>query len=228
MKNYLSAFLFMLFAAAMQWISLAIFNSLLLCFFLYMLLGCVVVPLAYMLAVEKIPAKKIALVLGLHPVTGKQGAFGVLLGSAMAVAMVAAFIVLGPVFMRENQAVGVVGQWGIRRNLLSLLFFAMLVANGGVEELFWRGFIHQRLAGSKNRWLAVGFPAFIFGAQHIFVIMRLVPNRFTVALFMLAIVASGFLWGIIREKTGSLFICVACHMIVAVGYLGIFAAYLFG
>ena len=38
MKKYLSAFLFMLFAAAMQWISLTLFDSLLLCLFLLTML----------------------------------------------------------------------------------------------------------------------------------------------------------------------------------------------
>ncbi len=228
MKQYVSAFLFMFFAAAMQWVSLSLFNSLALSFLLYTLVGCVAVPLGFMLFAEKVPLRQIPALLRLTPVSRKQAAFAFVLGTSMALTMVVAFLFLGSVFMKDNQAVRVVGQWGIRKDLSAMFFFAMLTLNGGTEEFFWRGFIHRRLQIGKIRWLAVGFPALVFGAQHIFVITRLVPNAFTVALFMFAIIGSGFLWGIIREKTGSLFTCAVCHMIVAVGYLGIFAVYLFG
>jgi membrane protease YdiL (CAAX protease family) len=228
MRRYAKALAFMAAAVLAQWVSLAVFNSLLLSFVLYSLIACLALPLADMLLFGKVPPGKVAERLRLVPASGKSAGIALALGLAMDGIMVAAFLVLGSLFMREGKAVEVVGRWGITRGAQAAFCFAALVLNGGIEELFWRGYIHDTLKDSACRPLAVGIPALIFGAQHFFVISRLVPNAPSVALFMLAIIGSGFLWGIIREKGKDLFLCALCHMVVAVGYLSILGAYLFG
>jgi membrane protease YdiL (CAAX protease family) len=227
LKAYALALAVMLFAAAMQWLSLAVFDSLAISFCLYTLLACLLLPAVDLLAIRKTPIKELPSALGFSPATGKQVAFALILGLSMDAIMFAAFFFLETVFMRESRAVEVVGRWGIGRGASALLYFAVLTLNGGVEELFWRGYVHRLLEDSRKRVLAVSLPAIVFGGQHIFVISRLVPNPPAIALFMAGIIGSGFLWGIIREKSKSLFVCVVCHMIVAAGYLSILGLYLF-
>ncbi len=226
LKAWTTALIAMLFAVLMQWVSLAIFNSLYISLALYSLFACLLLPLGYLLDFAKIPLTEIIRELRLSPVSKKNLIYSSLLGLGMAGAMFLAFYFLDAVFLRENRAISVVAQWGIKPGPAALFFFIALTLNGGIEEIFWRGYVHYLLKDYKPRFWAVAIPALIFGLQHIFVISRLVPNVFSIALFMVGIIGSGFLWGIIREKTGSLFFCLLCHMIVSAGYLSILGRYM--
>lgn len=227
-KRYAAALAAMLFAASMQWLSLAIFDNLAISFFLYTVLACLCVPALDLVFRLKARPADLPRAISLAPARLKPVLFAFLLGLAMDAIMVAAFLLLGSLFLREGRALDVVGSWGIKPGPSSALYFLALALNGGVEELFWRGYIHRLLEDSPKRVLAVSLPALVFGGQHFFVISRLVPNPPSVALFIFAITASGLLWGVIREKAKSLLPCVVCHMVVAVGYLGILGSYLFG
>ncbi|MBU0935453.1 MAG: CPBP family intramembrane metalloprotease [Spirochaetes bacterium] len=227
MKNYLIAAALMALASLGQFVSLALFNSLVLSFFLYTLLAGLFLPFWYIRLLRKLPLRQIPAYLKLLPESPRQVRFALILGTSMAMVMYLAFILVGDYFLKDGAALPVVAQWGIHRSWTSFLFLFALLLNGATEELFWRGLIHEILHDEKRRVLAVLFPALVFGAQHIFVIWRLVPNVLTTLLFMIGIIGSGLLWGYLREKTGSLFVCVLCHVIVAFGYLSILAFYLF-
>lgn len=226
-KRYAAAIAAMLFAAFMQWLSLALFDSLALSFLLYTLIACLGLPAADLLFARKTPPGRLLSVLGLGRSNPRQALYALLLGLGMDGIMFGAFFLLGPLFLREGRAIEVVKSWGIGPGPVAWIYFFALTLNGAVEEIFWRGYLHRLLADSPRRVLAVSLPAFVFGAQHIFVISRLVPNPPSVALFMFAIIASGFLWGIVYEKARSLIPCVVCHAVVAMGYLGILGMYLF-
>lgn len=76
-----------------------------------------------------------------------------------------------------------------------------------VEELIFRQILQENLKNYLSTWLAVFVQAVLFGCIHI--------HHFEVSEFVLIIphIASGFVFGAIREKTGNIWLAILPHFL---------------
>jgi uncharacterized protein len=221
MQPILGAVLAMAFAVAMQWLSLFILKSLAVSFLLYSLLACIAVPLIDMAAFRRIGGAGVLERLGLKPIARRDIIAGLAIGAVLGASIWAAFAFLGRNFLRGGDARGVVRSWGVPDNGLAALYLGALVLNGAIEEIFWRGYLHERLAGIRRRWLAVSLPALVFGSQHIFVMSALVRDPLGLTLAMCGIIGAGLFWGFLRERLRGLWASLLSHALVAIAYLSV-------
>lgn len=189
-------------------------------FVLYYLACCLVLPAADFLALRKISPRRIPGLLGLRRPTRADLAAGFAAGAAMAAPMLVVLALFKGAVFGDGRVHSVLISWGASDRNMATIYIVMLAFNGAVEELFWRGYLHERLKALPNRFLALGLPTFFFGAQHVFVVSSLVANRAVVGLFLVGILGAGAIWSYMRERIGSVIPCVVSHMIVTAGYMG--------
>lgn len=70
-----------------------------------------------------------------------------------------------------------------------------------VEEIFFRGFLFAAIRKTHSFWIAASISGLIFGTVH------LVPDA------IVSLGAAGFLWAWLRERTGSIWPCIAAHVV---------------
>ncbi len=214
-------------AIAAQWVSLFLLKSLAISFVLYTLGCCIVLPLALAWAgsARERAAGGALERLGLRPFGLREALIGLGSGVAIGGIIVASFFVAGEAFLAGSDPDRVVGLWGITPGPIAYLYAAGLILNGAAEELFWRAHLSSTLAGARPRWLAVGLPALVFGAQHIFVMSALVTNPAALAVMMAGITAAGFLWAILYDRFKRLSMTIMSHALAAVAYIGVLFVY---
>lgn len=227
MRRLVPTLLLMLLPGACLALSLRVFHSLALTFVLYYLVSCGAVPLADLLLVRRQGWRSLPGLLRICPVRRADVLLGLGTGLAVCVLMASAFRLLEGILLGGNRILESVEAWGISRGNLALVYAVLIVFNGALEELFWRGYIHDRLSYLRHRPLAVVLPAAVFGLQHVFVLTSILPGPSAVALALAGVTAGGVLWTFLREWRGSLVPAALSHMTVTIGYMGIFTYYLF-
>jgi len=225
-NGYVVPFLAMSLAGFSLFFGVFVLKSLMAVFFSYYLLCSLGLPLLDLRLGAGLGLREIPRWLALSPVRAWDLALGALSGTGMAAIMIASFVALKSVFLADNRILASIEAWGVSRDDIAMVFVVMLAFNGALEELFWRGYIHRKFEDMGNRAAAVGIPALFFCSWHIFVISSLVANPLAIALFMAGIGGAGIVWGIMRERSGSVVPCVVSHMIVTAGYLGIFYVFI--
>ena len=60
-------------------------------------------------------------------------------------------------------------QWGLRDNWAWFFAIYMIIVNSLLEELFWRGFVQQRLLISLTRMKAIFFSNILFALYHLLI-----------------------------------------------------------
>jgi membrane protease YdiL (CAAX protease family) len=128
----------------------------------------------------------------------------VVLGVGSAVALVLAFIALGPLARRIPWLYrGVLEAYARPQSLRNVATFFLLLVAGTAEELFWRGFVQGRLAQAYGERRS--FRLTLAG----YVLVHLLTLN--VALAGAALIC-GSVWGWFRLRTGSIVPSVISHL----------------
>lgn len=128
---------------------------------------------------------------------------GVLPGLAGCAALAVGGLYLGPLVARPF--FGVLSFPVPLAALVPAVLFG--VANGVLEEVQYRGAMQGWLGRVAPRWVAIGFPALVFGVVHAGPeVVALLP------LHIALLAAFGAAGGLVRERTGSLVIPIGIHV----------------
>jgi uncharacterized protein len=214
--------LLMLASAASLFLGFWVLRSALAGFLLYYLLCCLLLPALDVLVLRRVPLRLLPASLGLRRLSRRELGLGLGSGLLMSAAMLAALALFRGLVFGDGRIRETLAGWGVSGRNLVLVYLVMLAFNGVVEELFWRGFLHGRLAALPSRLLALGLPALLFASQHLFVLSRLVADPALVALFLAGIFGAGLVWGLLRERSGSVVPCALSHALVTASYMGAF------
>jgi len=214
-------FVLMLAAAASVVVTLELLESALATFAVYYLLFCLALPAALLLFIEKKTVKEGMEYIGLTTPCCRNGlTVGLVSGLAFFLAIVFGSFFLFDDLLLSADIPEVVEGWGIAPGMAPPFAALMLVLNGGAEELFWRGFIYQRLEGQG--WPGIVLAALFYGSYHIVTVISLVGSAFMGTLFVLVIFAAGCFWGWSRYRFGSVWPALISHVLVTAGYLTVF------
>lgn len=144
---------------------------------------------------------------------------GLGLGIFLAGITILAFRWLGDVFLADQNIPKVLADWGMTGTRLPLVFWFMVLVNAPAEELYWRGFIHTELQDHQPRSATILLIAACYASYHGVTVYLLVANLPVALLFMAAILAAGFAWGWLREKTGSIWPALLGHAGASAAYM---------
>jgi membrane protease YdiL (CAAX protease family) len=207
-------------SAASLFAGFTLLRSALAGFVLYYLASCLALPAIDLLLLRRIEPRRVPELLGIKRPGPRELALGLGSGLAMAALTLAFLIFFKSSIFGDGRIAAVLAGWGASGENAVLVYIVMLAFNGALEELFWRGYLYDRLRSTPNRALALGLPALFFGAQHVFVVSALIADPALLALVLFGILGAGIVWSLLRERVGGVLPCAISHMLVTAGYMG--------
>jgi len=200
--------------------ALFIWQDVFLVFAAYHLGFCLVLPLWRNLGLRRGSWRDHFGSLGLTgPGTSRGMALGLALGLFLATAAIGFFRWQGGNLLASQEVGPVLAGWGVDESNQALMFWFMILVNGPAEELYWRGFVHSGLRDRRPRWATLLLVAGCYASYHGVTIGWLVTDRWVALLFTAAILVMGFLWGVLRERTGSVWPALLSHWAAAAAYM---------
>ena len=189
-------------------------------FAIYHLGFCLLLPAAVNLLKRDFSFSDHLAFLGLAgPGTLRGFLLGLGLGAVLACGTILAFRWFGEIFLADQSVPAVMSDWGVGRGNRPLLFWFMVLINGPAEELYWRGFVHSGLANRQPRTTAILLIAACYASYHGVTVFLLVGDVSIAVLFLAGILAAGFGWGWLREKTGSVWPALLGHAGASAAYM---------
>jgi uncharacterized protein len=112
-------------------------------------------------------------------------------------------------------------KWGFSGKGIIGLTFVLLVINPILEEVYWRGFMHQKLKTEMKTIHAIWITSFFYTLYHFLSVIPMFQWPLNV-IAVLPVFAAGILWGYLREKTGSIYGTIISHMLSDLGILCVY------
>lgn len=210
-------------APAIVVLTLLVWRNVWATFALYHLGTCLVVPLVDRRLIQRDSWPEVGAYLGLCGPDLRAGVrTGALLGLVMAAGTVLFFELGGGSLLDRTAIQEALSGWGVTPSQTKALILVMVLGNGMAEELFWRGWIHRRLASWRPRFGAHLVAAFFYTTYHVATVSLLVDDVRVVVLFMLTILAAGLIWAWLRERFGNVWPALLSHMGATLGYMAVY------
>lgn len=103
------------------------------------------------------------------------------------------------------------------------LVLVLLLLNPVLEEVYWRGYIFEKMRKCGTAIKAITVTAFFYTLYHVLTVMQLFEAAYTLVAVIPVLIA-GLFWGYVRERTGSIAATIIGH---GLGDLGIVCVYWF-
>lgn len=195
-------------------------------FLVYHVGWCLIVPALFSLVQGRDPGEH-RQALGLRHGRDREalGAGGVI-GVLMFLGMVVPFLLFGDVLLAGADLAGQLTAWGVPSGAAPALFVYMLLFNSGAEELYWRGYVHERLTSWPDRWTAIFLATGFFASYHYYTIVSLVQDRALAALMTVGVFVGGLVWAILRERFDSVYPAILAHVGATAGYMTVYLVWI--
>jgi len=185
-------------------------------FVAYHLVWCLAVPALAWLATGR--SGRLRDVVGLRAPGRRGWGAGALLGAATAVGIPVALLLAGDLVPGVDVLGDRLEAWGVPTGASVPLAAYMVLVNSPAEELYWRGFVHERLAAWTSRAAAIGLATAAFTSYHVYTVYALTGEVLATTVMVAGVLAGGLAWAVLREATGSSVPAVLAHAGAAVGY----------
>lgn len=195
-------------------------------FLVYHVGWCLIVPAVVSLVQGRGPAEHRD-ALGLRRARDRQAlGAGALVGTAMFLGILVPFVLFGDVLLGEADLAGQLTTWGVPAGAAPALFVYMIVFNSGAEELYWRGYVHERLASWSDRWTAIFLATGFFASYHYYTIASLVQDRLLAAVMTVGVFLGGLAWAILRERYDTVYPAILAHVGATAGYMTVYVIWI--
>lgn len=190
-------------------------------FFSYHVAWCLIVPAA-ILRLQQRSWIAHAQALGVRSPDRKGTLVGASVGVLMGALSLLPFAIWGDTLLAEANVRAQLTGWGVPPGADLALFAYMIAFNSVAEELYWRGYVHERLTSWTNRWRALLTASLFFTSFHVYTIYRLVGKPGVTVLFSAAVLAAAIAWAILRERYQSAVPAVLAHVGATAGYMTVY------
>lgn len=218
-KDLFPTLIIMTAAALSLILPLTIFKSVLLVFLLYHIGCCLLLPSIHKIGFEKLGFKAFLQFLGFDQCNLKISfLIGIGHGLFILVFTVAGYFMFqeAPFLMNIGRSLS---QWGATSSNKWAIVVFMIVFNGVVEEVFWRGYALKRLLGVLRPWTAILVATIFYTSYHLATILTFFRFTLISLEIILSIFAAGLLWGWMRWRFNSLWAPVIGHGLATLGYM---------
>jgi membrane protease YdiL (CAAX protease family) len=113
-------------------------------------------------------------------------------------------------------------QWGVSKENKWIVFIVMVLFNGVVEEIFWRGYTYGKIGDRLNRWLAMFIVTSFYTSYHLATILAFFKVSYIGLQIILFISAAGFIWGWMRHHFKNIWASAIGHTLATIGYMAIY------
>lgn len=221
-KEVCAAFIIMILASLSVIIPLTVFNNLLLVFIIYYLVICLTVPLIDLLIVKRLSFSESLQYLGFaNDNKGKSVAIGLLHGIAILAFTIGGFFIFYDFFISGNIAM-TLRSWGVGYEAKWLIFLLMILFNGIIEEVFWRGYLYEKFRDSFNRWFVIIVVSLFYMSYHLATVLTFFSVSYMSILMVLFILIAGLFWGLMRYYLKNIWASVLGHTFATIGYMVIY------
>lgn len=186
----------------------------------YHVAWCLVVPAA-LWALSPGPRVRLADAFALRWASTAGMAAGAALGLASLVGIAGGFALLGELLVDLARVAARLEAWAVPLDARWALVAYMVLVNSVAEELYWRGFLHDRLTAWSSRTGAIATTSVCFTSYHVFTIHALAGTALATALMTAGVLAGALAWAVLREATGSAVPPALAHVGATVGYMSI-------
>lgn len=112
-------------------------------------------------------------------------------------------------------------EWGFSGPGEIGLVFVLLILNPVLEELYWRGYMYEKLRSNGTAGYAILMSASFYTLYHIISVLHLFEIGYSFVA-VIPVFAAGLFWGMIREKTGSISAAIISHLLSDLGIICVY------
>jgi len=204
-------------------IGLLVFKNAFLTFLLFHGFVCLGIPIIDLVVLRKLKVSDIRESLGLVHHRGSLRT-GVYSGIVFLVAIVVFFYILRDSVIQVGEIQSLLHSWQIQKEHIFVLLVLMILANSGLEEIYWRGYILGRFQAHLKTVPAVILSSLFYASYHLITTANLFSMQVGV-LFTIVIFLAGVFWAVIRARSGSLFGSIVSHFLADAAVMIIYVAF---
>lgn len=112
-------------------------------------------------------------------------------------------------------------EWGFSGSGEIWLVLILLVANPILEEVYWRGYIYEKLRRDVTAKYAILVTSTFYTLYHLLSVIPIFEDFFGLIAAVPVFIAGTF-WGYIREKTGSITAAIIGHVLSDMGIIFVY------
>jgi len=215
-------FIIMSLASLSVVIPLVIFKNLIAVFLLYYVGMCIAVPFIDLAIIKKLSLSGVTGYFGFNKDNFKSSILtGLLHGIVFLSFTIGGFFVLKDMFLASDIVVSL-EKWGVSGETKRIIFIGMVLFNGIVEEIFWRGYIYGKIGDQIKRWLATFIVTLFYTSYHLATVLAFFKISYIGLSLILFIFAAGFVWGWMRYHFKNIWASTIGHTLATIGYMTIY------
>lgn len=112
-------------------------------------------------------------------------------------------------------------EWGFSGRGEIWLVLILLVANPLLEEVYWRGYIYEKLKMEGRAGYAILMTSAFYTLYHLLSVIPIFEGIYGMIAAVPVFIA-GMFWGYIREKTGTITAAIIGHVLSDMGIIGVY------
>ena len=218
----LSALLIMTAACLSVVIPLIVLKKLLFVFIFYHIIACVAVPIIDLLIIKRLSMKESLDYLGFSKIKRKSSiTVGFLHGIFFLVATIIGFLIFRD-FIESGDIIGALRSWGVPEQGKWVIFFIMVIFNGIIEEIFWRGYIYGKLKDAFSNTFVISVVTLFYTSYHLATVLSFFAPSFISLQIIVFILIAGLIWGWMRYKFNNIWASAIGHTLATVGYMVVY------
>lgn len=117
-------------------------------------------------------------------------------------------------------------RWGLRDGWVWPFALYMVMGNSLLEELFWRGFVQQRLLASLKRVKAILVSNILFALYHLLLGVVLFGWKWG-SVVAVVVYGAGVIWGALKVRYPSIYPTWLSHLLADAGIMGALILWIF-
>jgi len=148
---------------------------------------------------------------------------GVLSGLIAFISIFGGLALLQSYFINVDGLLELLNEWGFSGNIVFWLILILVVINPILEELYWRGFMHEKLATRLSISMLIVLTAGFYSLYHLLSIIPMFEWPWNI-ISVIPVFVAGVFWSYMRQKFNTIVGGIVSHILAD---LGIVFVYLF-
>lgn len=207
---------------------LTVFHNVFLTFVLYYGFACLLVPILDLTLAKKLSLRASLQFLGFTRLNARPAIlFGLGHGIFIYLITIGAFFVFPNQMLADNNIIGAIRSWGVSSREILPLTLIMLLCNGLMEEIFWRGYIFEKLKSAGRIVLhprtIIFLTAVFYTSYHLATILTFFPLSPVSMLLIFSVLIAGLGWGWLKNYYQNLWAPAIGHILATAGYMTVFS-----